>query len=310
MRFVPSNLVSGTARQRAVTLLELMVAVSLLSVIVLGLYGMFNRTQDALRQGTKQVDVLESGRAAFELMVREIEQARTCPYDGAGGFWIGFNPYSGQVTNTLVDGTVQINDLQMIFFLKRDREWKSIAYALWTMTTNYNASFQRYQEDVTLFTRGVAALYRYERTVTDVLEVEQGRTNLFTRFLQAYLLAGTNDQAVSQSYLREFTPVANGVVNLQIRAYTTNGTMLNLAPTITPPALLSSVDVRTNYYATNAMGPAYVEVELSLLDSAALDQARALAFTNNAVPVQNFLSQQAGSIHMFRQRIPIRTVAR
>lgn len=313
MRLVASSPVCGPARQRAVTLLELMVAISLLSVIVLGLYAMFNRTQDALRQGAKQVDVLEGGRAAFELMLREIEQTRTCPYDGAGGFWIGFNPYKGTITNALVDNTVPTNDLQMVFFLKRDQvwkgslhqEWKGIAYALWTMTADTNAS-QRYLEDVALFTNGVAALYRYECTMTNVLDVEQGRSNLFELFRVAYLSA-----VATNSYLTNFSSVANGVVNFQIKAYSANGNLLNNTNvTVTPPPLLAGTDLRTVYYATNAVAPAYVEVELSLLDSAALDQARALAYPYNQARLNPFLSQQAGSMHLFRQRIPIRTVTR
>jgi len=304
MRLPASSLLCPAARQRAVTLLELMVAMSLMTVIVLGLYAMFNRTQEALRTGSNEVEVLEAGRTAFEMMVREIEQARTAGtnQDGACGFWIGFNPYTSQVTNVLVDGTLQINDLQMLFFLKREREWKSIAYALWITTTN-TALPQRQIEDTILFTNGVATLYRYERTVANVLDMEQGRTNLFGSFLQAYLGGW-----LTNAYLTNFAPVADGVINFQVRAYSTNGTLLNVAVPSTPPALLANVDVRTNYFATNAVGPAYIEVELGLLDPSALDRARALANTNNPAPVRNFLAQQAGGVHLFRQRIPIRTV--
>ena len=59
---------------RAFSLIEVMVAVTLMSVIVLGLLAMFSQTQRAFRTGITQVDVMEGGRAACELMAREMEQ--------------------------------------------------------------------------------------------------------------------------------------------------------------------------------------------------------------------------------------------
>ena len=62
-------------REAAFSLVELLLAVSLMSVIVFGLYSMFNETQKALRSNVRQVDVLEAGRAAIELLVSDLEQA-------------------------------------------------------------------------------------------------------------------------------------------------------------------------------------------------------------------------------------------
>ncbi len=57
------------------TLPELLVAVSLLSIVVLALYSVFNQTQKAFRASLNQTDVGESGRAAFDFIVRDIERA-------------------------------------------------------------------------------------------------------------------------------------------------------------------------------------------------------------------------------------------
>ena len=73
-----TNRVSHRA-ERALTLLEMMVAMSLLLIIVLGLYAMFDQTQRAFRSGLTQTDVLESQRAAMDIMARDLEQSRPLP---------------------------------------------------------------------------------------------------------------------------------------------------------------------------------------------------------------------------------------
>lgn len=61
--------------KNAFSLVELLVAVALMTVIIIGLYSMFNETQKALRTNVSQVDVLEAGRSAIELIVQDIQQA-------------------------------------------------------------------------------------------------------------------------------------------------------------------------------------------------------------------------------------------
>lgn len=46
---------------RAVTILELLVAVSLISFIILALYQMFDRTQVQMRKAVREVDKFEGG---------------------------------------------------------------------------------------------------------------------------------------------------------------------------------------------------------------------------------------------------------
>ena len=51
-------------RSGAFSLLELMIAVGLLTLIVAALYAMFDQTQKAFRQSLNQADLSEGGRSA------------------------------------------------------------------------------------------------------------------------------------------------------------------------------------------------------------------------------------------------------
>jgi type II secretory pathway component PulJ len=62
-------------RTGAFSLLELMIAVGLLTLIIAALYAMFDQTQKAFRQSLNQADLSEGGRSALDLMVRTIERA-------------------------------------------------------------------------------------------------------------------------------------------------------------------------------------------------------------------------------------------
>ena len=80
-------------------------------------------------------------------------------------------------------------------------------------------------------------------------------------------------------------------------------------------AAVANADTRPNLYFqdrinfnffSNAL-PAYLEVELGILEKQALERFRTLP-TNNAALLQQFLSTRSAQVHLFRQRIPIRNV--
>ena len=63
-----------------------MVTVALLSVIILGLVAMFNQTRRAFMSSLAQVDVLESGRAAADIISRDLEQLAPAYYSERAEF--------------------------------------------------------------------------------------------------------------------------------------------------------------------------------------------------------------------------------
>ena len=86
-KVIPSNLTGvstqlrrgslppGKAGLAGFSLVEVLLAVSIMSVIVFGLFSMFNQTQKALLATSKQVDILGGGRAAIEVLVEDIQKA-------------------------------------------------------------------------------------------------------------------------------------------------------------------------------------------------------------------------------------------
>ncbi len=66
--------------KRAFTLLEMLVTVSVMTMIIYVLYALFDTTQSALRKNAAQVDVNEGGRAVMEMIVRELSQMEVSGY--------------------------------------------------------------------------------------------------------------------------------------------------------------------------------------------------------------------------------------
>ena len=108
----------------AFTIAELMVAISILAVLVIALYSVFNITQKALRSNEAQVDIGDRGRAVIDMIARELEQAvptrvggETNMFGGIGyPFWFplpqgDLDANSGSVMRT--------NTLPELFFLTR-----------------------------------------------------------------------------------------------------------------------------------------------------------------------------------------------
>lgn len=237
--------------QSAFSLLEIMVAVGLLAVIIVGLLAMFYQTERAFRSGITQVDVLEAGRAAVELVARELREMKAADIPGVTNYFADI-PVEG-IVQPMPNGFFRTNRLQDFFFLTRTNldGWKGISYG-----------FHRDE-----WMNGVATLQRME-VPTNIASAAQLSSFLFVNSVERLPL----------SYHR----VADGVVHLEIRAYDRFGNLV-------PDAAETNV-------------PAVIELELGILEPKTWERAKALG--PNA---RSYLEQRAGKVHIFRERIPIRT---
>jgi hypothetical protein len=113
-----------------------------------------------------------------------------------------------------------------------------------------------------------------------------------------------NGQVTSMSYIMD------GVVHLRLRAYDTTGTWINNAyqpyTNAMNTLLLAPANDEAQIYMFSNTVPAAVELELGVLEDGARNRAESLSV--NPAAQANYLAQQAGRVHLFRQRVTIPNV--
>jgi prepilin-type N-terminal cleavage/methylation domain-containing protein len=302
------------------SLIEMLVTVSILTLIILGLVAMFDQTRKAFTSSVTQVDVLESGRAAADIVSREVEQMAavgatpTIPKLTMYNFYLD-SPLaeaggaSAPLVQSLIDpNDLRTNNLQRIYYVtQNNRQWSSVGYEV--IPANIND--------------GIGTLYRF------------GSTNIPYASLYNVL--------AQQSNFFRFTPPTNGfsriidgVVDFRVRVLNANGSQypifcltnsLGQGLTTTPytnslqdstvyvqPAYLGSSGAfigTGDQYSAEFVGqalPAYVEIELGILEDRALARYHSLTNSGGNGPgtlAWSYLTNHAGQVHVFRQRIAI-----
>jgi len=283
------------------TLVEVLMAMVLLSLIVLALMAVFNSTQNAFRASLTQTDVLESGRLTMGLMTSDLE-AMTPSLDtnfGTMNFSSAVITYlsplsplpQGLTANGQPNTPQRTNVLENFFSLSRQNisgspSWVGTGYAVGANSP-----------DGALY-----PLYRFYMT-TNVADDPKRLFYYFTNWMA--IGAYTN-----MSHLMD------GVVGLTVRVYDMNGNWITNSfaapsnPNVTnawayPPSAFALNEPSALYMYSNVV-PAAVEVELGVLEDAILQRAE--GFNGNGPAQQNYLSNHVGQVHVFRQRVVIRNV--
>ena len=279
-----ANRKSQIANLTAFTLIEVMVVVVLLSFIVLALMAVFNSTQSAFRASVTQTDVLESGRAVMEMIGDDLralspsmDSSNNTPFSTVN-FYVGTNYYANPplIQPLVASNESRTNVLQDIFILSRGNlngvpTWTGTGYAVCLSPTN------------------TYSLYRFttNRPVAQYLSA----SNLFN---EDFLNFRANPNNGNYSHLLD------GVVNFQVRAFDANGGLI----------ITNQVNIMTNalahsvYFYSNAL-PASVEIEMATVEDRSLQRAESLPFPTAR---NNYLVQQSGKVHVFRQRVAIPNV--
>jgi len=288
------NFVS-TAGHRAFTIVELLVAISVLTLIVLVLFGLFDQVQKALRGNIAQVDVSEGARAAMQLIAGEMEQMEAGNVPASTNLYVGLAalPYR----QALLDpGTNRVNVLDELFFLSHEnKNWSGTGYRILRAPANAVAAG--------LANTGIGTLCRYSVRAHEAdFPNASGlpRSNLVVQVMQPTLNGSNN--------LANYQPVLDGVVHFRIRAFDTNGMVMasNIYPNVkifTNVVFSGQVTGETQYTFTRSALPSYLELELGILEPHVLERLK--SFPDPTV-ASNFLARQVGAVHLFQIRIPIR----
>ncbi len=267
----------------AFSLVELIIVMTLLSVIVLGLLSVFNQTQRAFKAGIAQVDVMESGRATMDLITREVEQMGFLGESLATNTvrLLNFQSYTPQGYKELkqdLPGTnlQRTNILQEVFFIQRVNQE--------LIGTGY------FVEDFDF--DGVGTLYRYT-------------TNIAARDFSVFRPL-INDRNPAQT-----RRVADGVIHFKVTPLGLGGWALE--PGFTEGFFTNSSKVNVYYDSTpsgvrtefiNGAIPTGLEIELAVVEEEVLKQLEALP--PNAQIRRNYLAEQGGKTHLFKQQVTIR----
>jgi hypothetical protein len=276
-----------------------MVAVSLMTLIILGLVVMFSQTQKAFRASLTQTDLLEAGRIQTDMMARELSQISASGRGFTTNFFVEMSsrftpPLLQGLPGTGIPGTQnqRTNIVQSFFFLSQNNQnWTGTGYVV-----------------VPDAGAGVGTLYRFYTN-----QGMYSATNMSGDFLKAPISS--------------LTRISDGVVHLRLRPFATNGYpivwdgfrtnavfktnafntgTLRMKSTFAYNPLASVPDAANCYFTSNAL-PAYIELEVGILEKQVLERFRAIGSANTQAQLR-YLSNHVGQVHIFRQRIPVRTV--
>jgi len=289
---------------RAFTLVEILVVVVLLSFIVLALMAVFSGTQAAFRSSVTQSDVLESGRSVMGLVKSDLEAI--APSFGATNGAVNFSvtnnfwqyqsnndPLVQTLTGTVGPTSQRTNVLESFFILTRQNTtWTGVGYVVDTASTKY-----------------LNPLYRFSLS-TNVMAVSPAE--LYARF-------ATNAISPISPTNPLMSHLVDGVVHLTVRAFDINGRWVTNVINFYNPGQPNNTVVRNTWFSPPTLGevgfymfsntlPASVEIELGVLEDRPLQRAESLPDGAPLWTRSNYLAQQVGKVHLFRQRVPIRNV--
>lgn len=278
----------GRRLSTAFTLVEIMVVVTLLSLIVLALMAVFSSTQQAFRASVTQADLLEGGRAAIDFMAADV---RTLTPGGANDpsdvhFSVAVTNYGwppSPLYQPLVASTfLRSNVLENFFILSRGNAdgvptWYGVGYAVTATNASAGPLYSLYRF-ATNHPGSTAPSVLYRDYVNFLTNVSRGGSHLM-----------------------------DGVVHLTVRAYDTNGVWMNVGYTNASGFLTNAPQFgETSFRMYNRTLPASVEIEMGVLEDRTLQRAE--SFGGALAAQSNYLVGAASKVHVFRQRVAIQSV--
>lgn len=290
-------------RPAGFSLIEVMVAVTILTVITVGLLMMFNQTQRAFRSSLTQTDVTQSGRVVSEMIASELAQAKASGMNRVNfGVRVAAAPFF-QTLPPPATGVKRTNVCQDVFFLVcENHRWTAVGYRVFP--TNAAA----------------ATLYRFSTNIpaTPPMRFAEGIAAAVGMFLN---VNPSNAPAF-------FSRLADGVIHFRVRAFgtqyltnpftgqiefTNHGAWIQrpIGHPETGTNIIARPDVfnpptgEFNYtFLSNAL-PMMVELELGIVEPPTLERMRALA--ESPAAARRFLADRPQAVHLYRQLIQIRS---
>ncbi|HUS34718.1 MAG TPA: prepilin-type N-terminal cleavage/methylation domain-containing protein, partial [Verrucomicrobiae bacterium] len=318
---------------RGFTVVELMVAVSLMTLIVAALYSMFNQTQKAMRLNEAQVDSAERGRGVLELLSRELESARVGLRQEATNLWLRTPMLGSTQSDGIISAQINVPPLRtnvfddVYYLTKAERAWRGVGYLV-LQNTNVGSEARLGRP-----MPGVGTLYRYETPLTN-RDYAFPSTNLWASFVKELPVGASG--TISLTNATNFAQISQGIVHFRVLPYDTKGQLMAFATTNldstyrllrtgtqigVQPYPLSNVQgplagsanavlalgstgdplVTLTTFRSNAL-PAYLELELGVLEPDALRTYNQMIKDDQPAQAASFLQRRIAKVQIFRKR--------
>ena len=314
-KFDPLGQSSGQrpAPTRAFSLIEIMVAVGLLSFIILGLLAVFSQTQRAFRASLTQTDVLEGGRSVMDLLSRELEQATPSRYAdffdrgvrySATNFFVEISNFGDPLTQDLPGMSTprpkRVNIVDRFYFLTHvNQDWIGTGYqVVYDDPNGWVGSLYRFSR-TNQFRNGpftASAYFRPDLSPTNMSRIADGIVHLRVRPLAANGFPIVSDGAHTYGLARTnaFLPADEQSLSVGY----------GVVPNVFTFPNRKAPDRMLGCYFFNSAMPAAVEIEIGILEPRILQRYKSIP---PGVPAaRQYLADHAAEVHLFRQRIPIR----
>jgi type II secretory pathway pseudopilin PulG len=272
--------------ESAFSLVEVLLVVTLLSLIILALMNVFSSTQQAFRASVTQTDVLEGGRAAMQMIADDLRgltpsAGRSNAFTGAINFYTVANTYAyTPLVQTLPASNGTRTNLLNYFFVlgRQNQKWTGVGYIVNTASTS-----------------GLYPLYRFYAETNTV----NSPRSLYDNFASTVF----NAQWTNMSH------ILDGVVHLVVRPHDPQGTWINnyfynYTNAVNTDFLFPAYGEAQLYMFSNTV-PAAVELQLGIIEDRTLQRAESIP---NATAQANYLQNQSGHVHIFRQLVTVPNV--
>lgn len=287
------------------TLLEMLMAVTITTVITIALYAIFDQTQRAFRAGIAQVDVYESARATSEIFDQDIVR-------------VTHNPLERQINRIELPPNIQFNSYPFNIWLDDRAPYTTLGNMMnqqGMLTAQQNLlMFTRLNDEVTLvgyYNEPLAVNWSNGQRPASIPLVSR-----LYRFTQTYKISDLTEPVLSLALekfrrgpsgslndpSRPFQEVTTGVVHLRWNLFGSNGQWWQFT---TDPLLLKSSSGRSPFVGMTAGGniiPASIEYELMVLEEEVLQQFLNMAEANTQ-QAADFIRQKLEGMHFIRKRV-------
>lgn len=297
---IPVNLNQSSRRGRGFTLIEILTAVAITTIIVFTLVSMFNTSAKALREANRQTDVWEAARATFGILKSAVGDVTVGTVTNRIVLFAK-NPPS-RVVLTSPPNIVEPLRMQDIYLLSKDEN-------RWTV--NVFMLGPEYQSDGK--TNDVQVLYRFQTnypavvasgTVLDLDYPGIGDPNHAYSKALAALDTYLTDKSLGIEPVNSISALADGIVHLRLVAYAADGRAFTNNANLSAANSASInhyIDDDTLLFSGNDL-PASVDLEMFVLAPDRLQEFRSqVGEAKKALYLQKHLD----SLQLFRTRIPI-----